>query len=135
MTDNKGVKLTVQEAVSNEDVGRNIAILPWRVIDRLNLSSGDVIEIEGLNKTFAIAYPDQRTQFIHIDGHTRRAAGVCIGETVTIREASIKDAKTVEFQVTQSRSAIEADAGVGPVRGWGHGDNTTSPMQARPGKG
>ena len=128
MTDNKGVKLTVQEAVSNEDVGRNIAILRWRVIDRLNLSSGEVIEIEGLHKTYAIAYPDQRTQFIHIDGYTHRAAGVGIGKTVTIREASIKDAKTVEFQVTQGRSAIEADAGVGPARGRGHGDNNTSPM-------
>lgn len=105
----------MQEAVSNENVGRNIAILPWRVIDWLNLSSGDVIEIEGLNKTYAIAYPDQRTQFIHIDGYTRRAAGVGIGETITIWEASIKDAKTVEFQVIQGRSAIEADAGVGQV--------------------
>jgi transitional endoplasmic reticulum ATPase len=111
MTDNKSVKLTVQEAVSNEDVGRNIAILPWRVIDRLNLSSGDVIGIEGLNKTYAIAYPDQRTQFTHIDGYNRRVAG--IGETITIWEASIKDAKPIEFQVTQGRSAIEADAGVG----------------------
>ena len=128
MTDNKGVKLTVQEAVSNEDIGRNIAILPWQVIDRLNLSSSDVIEIEGLNKTYAIAYPDQRTGYIHIDGYTRRAAGVGIGETVTIREISVKDAKTVEFQVTQGRSTIEADASIGPARGRGHGDNTTSPM-------
>jgi len=110
MTDTKGVKLTVQEAVSEEDVGRNIAILPWRVIDRLSLSSGDVIEIEGLNKTYAVAYPDQRTEFIHIDGYTRRAAGVGIGETVTIREASVRDAKTVEFQVSQGRTAVDANA-------------------------
>jgi hypothetical protein len=115
MTDNKGVKLTVQETVSNEDVGRNIAILPWRVTDRLNLSSGDVIGIEGLNKTYAIAYPDQGTQFIHIDEYNRRFAGVGIGETITIGEASIRDAKTVGFQVTQGRTAIEADAGVGPA--------------------
>ena len=110
MTDSKGVKLTVQEAINEADVGRNIAILPWRVIDRLNLSSGDVIEIEGLNKTYAVAYPDQRTEYLHIDGYTRRAAGVGIGETVTVREASVKDAKTVEFQVTQGRSAVDAGA-------------------------
>jgi transitional endoplasmic reticulum ATPase len=109
MTDTKSVKLTVQEALSNENVCRNITELPWRVIDRLNLSSGDVIEIKGLNKTYAIAYPDQRTGYIHIDGYTRRSAGVGIGETVTIRETSVKDAKTVEFQITQGRSAIEAD--------------------------
>jgi len=35
-TDSKTVKLTVQEAIN--DVGRIIAILPWRVIDRLSLS-------------------------------------------------------------------------------------------------
>ncbi|HVP95515.1 hypothetical protein [Methanoregula sp.] len=83
MTDSKGVKLTV-EGLSNEYPGRNIAILPWRVIDRLNVSGGDVIEIEGLNKTYAIANPGQRTSFIHIDGETRRAAGVGIGEAPTI---------------------------------------------------
>ncbi len=42
MTDSKGVKLTVKEAVSNEEVGRNIALLPWQVIDRLNLSGEGV---------------------------------------------------------------------------------------------
>lgn len=61
------------------------------------------------------------------------ADGLGIGETVTIRETSVKDAKTVEFQITQGRSAIEADAGKGPARGWGHGD-TTSPMHPRAGQ-
>ncbi len=41
MTDSTGMKLTEQEAV-NEDIVRNIAILPWQVIDRLNLSGGDM---------------------------------------------------------------------------------------------
>ncbi|MGA2162441.1 MAG: hypothetical protein ABSG28_09670 [Methanoregula sp.] len=68
MTDNKGVKLTVQEALNNEGAGRrHSATLPWRVIDRLNLSGGDVIAIEDLNTTCAIAYSSQRTEFIHID--------------------------------------------------------------------
>jgi hypothetical protein len=45
MTDSKGVKLTGQEAVS-EDIGRNIAILPWQVIDRVSLSGGDATGID-----------------------------------------------------------------------------------------
>ncbi|MFZ1127046.1 hypothetical protein [Methanoregula sp.] len=38
MTDFKGVKLTVRKAMSNEEGGRNIAIPPWQVIDKVNLS-------------------------------------------------------------------------------------------------
>jgi hypothetical protein len=81
MTDSNDVKLTVREAVNNDDVRRKSAILPWRVIGRLNVPGGDAIGIEGLDETCALAYPDQRTRFIHIDGYTRRAAGVGIGET------------------------------------------------------
>jgi len=83
MTDSKGVKLTVQEAMS-EDIGRNTGILPWRVIDRLNVSGRDVI-----------AYLDQRTSFIHIDGYMRHATG--IGEAV-------------KFQVASGRTTREVDA-------------------------
>jgi len=46
MTDSNTVKLTVQEAINEADVGRNIAILTWRVIDRLSLSGGDAIGID-----------------------------------------------------------------------------------------
>jgi len=45
ITDTKGVKLTVQEALINENVGRDLATLPWRVIDRLHMSGGDMGKI------------------------------------------------------------------------------------------
>ena len=32
MTDSKDVKLTIRGGLSNEEVRRNIAILPWRII-------------------------------------------------------------------------------------------------------
>jgi hypothetical protein len=69
MTDNKGVKLTAQEALNNEGAGRrHSATLLWRVIDRRILSGMGVIGTEGLlNTTCVIAYPSQRTEFIHID--------------------------------------------------------------------
>jgi hypothetical protein len=69
MLDSNDVKLTVREAVSNEDVGSNSAILRWRVIYRLSVPNGDATGIEGPNKTFAIVYPDQRTSFIPVDGY------------------------------------------------------------------
>jgi hypothetical protein len=46
MTDSKTVKLTVQEAINEADVGRNIALIPWRVIDSLNLSGGNATGID-----------------------------------------------------------------------------------------
>ncbi|MGD0534402.1 MAG: hypothetical protein ABR999_03035 [Methanoregula sp.] len=84
MTDNKGVKLTAQEALNNEDVGRNIATLPWRVIDRRILSGRGVIGIEDLNTACTITYPSQGTVFIHINGYTRHAAGGGTREAVIL---------------------------------------------------
>ncbi|MGB8219853.1 MAG: hypothetical protein WCE46_05660 [Methanoregula sp.] len=46
ITDSKTVKLTVQEAINEADIGRNIALLPWQVIDRLSLSGGDATGID-----------------------------------------------------------------------------------------
>jgi len=40
MTDSNDVKLTEREPVSNDDVRRKSAILPWRVIDRLHMPGG-----------------------------------------------------------------------------------------------
>ena len=37
MTDSTDVKLTVRKAVNEGNPGRSIALLPWRVIDRLNV--------------------------------------------------------------------------------------------------
>ena len=45
-TDSKTLKLTEQEAINEADIGRNIAILPWQVIDNLNLSGGDTTRID-----------------------------------------------------------------------------------------
>ena len=46
ITDSNTVKLTVQEAINEAEFGRNRAIHPWRVIDRLSLSGGDATGID-----------------------------------------------------------------------------------------
>lgn len=51
-----GVKLAVEES-KNRDVGRGIARIDQRTMQRLGISAGDVIEIEGKRKTSAIAWP------------------------------------------------------------------------------
>jgi hypothetical protein len=44
MTAINGVKLKVQEAV-REDLRRNMAILPWRERDRLNIFNGNILDV------------------------------------------------------------------------------------------
>ena len=56
-TDSTTVKLTEQEAINEAEVGRNMAILHWRVINRLSRSGGDTTGIEDLDKTCGIASP------------------------------------------------------------------------------
>ena len=67
MTDSTDVKLTVREAVNKADAGR--AILLWQVIEQLSLPGGDAPGIDGPDKTCAVAYPDQQTEFIPVDGY------------------------------------------------------------------
>jgi hypothetical protein len=67
MTDSTDVKLTVREAVNKADAGR--AILLWQVMEQLSLPEGDATGIDDTNETCAVAYPDQQTEFIPVDGY------------------------------------------------------------------
>ena len=122
--------MTVVQEVNNEDVGRNSAILPLQVIRRLDLSGEDVIGIEGQKKTCTIAFLDQRTGYIDIDGYTRHAAGVGIGETVTDPGSKGKGCKDRRVPRHAGPQRNQSGYSMVPDRGRGYGDNTTSPMQA-----
>ena len=67
MTDSTDVKLTVREAVNKADAGR--AILLWQVMEQLSLPDGDANGIDDPDKTCAVAYPDQQTEFVPVDGY------------------------------------------------------------------
>ena len=67
----------------------------------LDLSIGDVIEIEGTKTTAAVvwrAHPtDEGKGMIRIDNLTRKNAGTGLGERVKIRKADVKEAKEVSL--------------------------------------
>jgi len=67
MTDSTDVKLTVREAVNKANAGR--VILLWQVIEQLSLPGEDATGIDDPDKTCAVAYPDQQTEFIPVDGY------------------------------------------------------------------
>ena len=75
------------------DVGRGIARIDQKTMQKLGLSAGDVIEIVGKRSTAAISWPayseDQDKGLIRIDGFTRKNCGVAINEYVLVKPAKV----------------------------------------------
>jgi transitional endoplasmic reticulum ATPase len=92
------VILKVSEAFQ-QDVGYGRARIDHQTRIDLDLSIGDVIEIEGTKKTAASvwrAHPsDEGKRLLRIDNLTRKNAGTGLGERVKIRRAEVKEARDV----------------------------------------
>lgn len=82
------VKLKVSEA-KEDYVGKNIVTLDISIKQKLNLISGDVIEITGEKTTVAQVWPEKISErqenIIRMDQYIRNNADVSIGEFVTIK--------------------------------------------------
>jgi transitional endoplasmic reticulum ATPase len=95
------------------DVGRGIARIDQKTMQKLGLSAGDVIEIVGKRTTSAIAWPayseDQDKGIIRIDGFTRKNAGVAINEYVVVKPAKVKDAASVVLAPVDMRLNVDED--------------------------
>lgn len=93
------INLRVAEAY-HKDVGRGgIARIDTRLMQEMGLvSGGDIIEISGRSKTYAIVWPNvERGQEnrIRIDGNLRSNAKVGIDDRVTIQKVQAKHAQRV----------------------------------------
>lgn len=106
------VQLRVGDA-KQRDVGRGIARVDQRTMQKLGISAGDVIEIIGKRATSAIAWPayseDQNREIIRIDGFTRKNAGVAINEYVIVRPAKVKEALNVTLAPVDMRLNVDDD--------------------------
>jgi len=94
----KEAELKVAEAFQ-QDVGYGRARIDNQTRMALDLSIGDVIEIEGTKKTAAVvwrAHPsDEGKGIIRIDNLTRKNSGGGLGDRVKIKKAEVKEAKEV----------------------------------------
>jgi len=92
------VLLKVSEAFQ-QDVGYGRARIDSQSRMELDLSVGEVIEIEGEKTTAAVvwrAHPsDEGKKIIRIDNLTRKNAGVGLGDSAKIRIAELSEAKEV----------------------------------------
>jgi transitional endoplasmic reticulum ATPase len=106
--------LKVVEA-RQKDVGRGKVRIDLDLLSQIDVSPGDVVEIEGQRKTAAIAWPlsaDDYTgekDIIRMDGITRKNAGVSIGDKVIVRKATVKPATSVKL--APSNFSITVDPG------------------------
>ena len=106
------MQLKVGDA-KQRDVGRGIARVDQKTMQKLGISAGDVIEIIGKRGTSAIAWPayseDQDRGIIRIDGFTRKNVGVAINEYVVVRAAKVKDAVNVVLAPVDMRLNVDED--------------------------
>jgi transitional endoplasmic reticulum ATPase len=106
------IQLRVGDA-RQRDVGRGIARIDQRTMQKLGISAGDVIEICGKRTTSAIAWPayseDQNRDLLRIDGFSRKNAGVAINEYVVVRPAKVKTALSLTLAPVDMRLNVDED--------------------------
>ncbi len=92
------IQLTVAKAYPN-DSGRGIARLDPHTLMILQLTPGDIIELEGKRRTSAKVWRADRIDWdqniIRIDGFIRQNAGAGIGDSIKIKKIDVKAAKKV----------------------------------------
>ncbi len=99
MTADDGVVEVRVEGARKRDAGRGIARLPNSIQRDLGILSGDPVIVGNGQLTVVKVWPSEDSgQVIRIDGDTRASIGVNIGDTVTVRKASVEDARAVTLQ-------------------------------------
>lgn len=95
------------------DVGRGIARIDQKTMQKLGISAGDVVEVCGKRTTSAIAWPayseDQNRDLLRVDGFTRKNAGVAINEYVIVRAAKVKPALSIALAPVDMRLNVDED--------------------------
>src|ERR671923_1890266 len=109
----KGVALKVAEA-EQRDVGRKIARVDPEVIERLNITSGDALELSSLGKkTTVLSWParsnDRGKGLIRIDGYTRNRLDVGINDQIEVKKVESKDANSITLAPTEPLRIVGAE--------------------------
>src|SRR6476620_5660579 len=111
--DNKNNNLTLRVTETNPKfVGRGIALVDPKIVEKLGLSTGDVIEIRGSRKkTFVLLWSSQPDDYgrglIRIDGYTRNNIGVGIDDRVNVQKVTdITKAEQVILSPTEELNIV-----------------------------
>ncbi len=106
MADSKHRQISLRvEEPDPSHVGRNIITLDRKTKEELGVTSGDIVEIIGTQRTAAVIWParqeDEGKGIIRMDNLIRRNAGVGLGEKIVVQKAEFSEAKRVVLAPTQ----------------------------------
>ena len=102
-TEQKKIKLRIEELDKSRS-GRSLCYIDQQVLEKLGLTTGNIIEIRGKKKTTGIvvsSIADKGKGIIRLDGIQRLNAGATIGEYVMIKEAKVYAAEEIELTPTK----------------------------------
>ncbi|HKM51260.1 MAG TPA: CDC48 family AAA ATPase [Candidatus Bathyarchaeia archaeon] len=108
----KEISLRVADA-RQRDVGHGKIRIDNETMQKLEITSGDFVEVHGKKMTVALAWSayaeDQGQEVVRMDGLIRKNAGVALNEYVNIRKADVKDAQSIVFAPTDVRLSVDED--------------------------
>lgn len=106
------LSMRVGEA-KQRDVGKKRARIGPDAMDFLKVAPGDVIEIIGTKTSSAIVWPadedEKEPDLIRIDGQTRKNAGVGLNDTIKLKKASAKIAKSVVLMPVSDSVTVDKE--------------------------
>lgn len=110
----KLANLKVTEVAEQRDVGRKIARIDPDIAERLNISTGDALELSSLGKKSTVLnWPakenDKGKGLIRIDGFTRNRLDVGINDTIEVRKVQSRDAKSITLAPTEPLRIMGAE--------------------------
>jgi transitional endoplasmic reticulum ATPase len=111
-SNNNNNKVSLKIAETNPKfVGRGMALVDPKVMEEMDLSTGDVIEISGKKKkSYVLLWSSQRDdhgkKLIRIDGYTRNNIGVGIDDIVSVRKVNVKKAEQVILAPTEELNIV-----------------------------
>jgi transitional endoplasmic reticulum ATPase len=97
------VLLRVAEAY-HKDAGKGVARIGVTAMKKLGLDNGGVVEIQGKEKVYAVAWPgnpEDPKDIIRIDGNTRANLGAGIDNRVTLQRAEARPARKIVMAPTR----------------------------------
>jgi transitional endoplasmic reticulum ATPase len=108
---NNNNKVSLKVAETNPKfVGRGMALVDPKVMEEMDLSTGDVLEISGKKKSYVLLWSSQRDdqgkKLIRIDGYTRNNIGVGIDDIVSVRKVNVKKAEQVILAPTEELNIV-----------------------------
>ena len=96
------------------DVGRKIARVDPLLAERLNIATGDALELSSLGKkTTVLNWPARETDrgkgLIRIDGYTRNRLDIGINDSIELKKVESREAKSITLAPTEPLRIVGAE--------------------------